>query len=1224
MRIKRVCSGVFLLLQVALMTTSGYAQERSTWDAVPGSVRDRNAFKRIEWFYRTRALPNDTIPASVFEREREREMEKTSTRTAEAIDLTWTGIGPTGIQNTWPPQWGIVAGRLKSIVVHPTDPNIAYIGAASGGIWKTTDGGATWQDVGVNLESLTFGAIALNPLNPNTVYAGSGEAYIYGGYGLYKSLNGGTSWTRITNGFGAYTNFRAIKVSPTDTNYVYAALTGQDWLVNPAPGNEGLWRSTNGGTTWTRTGNYYHGDDVLPHPTTAGRVYAATGAYWSGTAGFYFSSNSGSTWTLRNSGLPASNTIERILLARSPASTAALWALVHTVSPDQMTLYKTTNEGVSWTSIGPTITCDGGWWNLLVAVNPSDTSEIYLGENELRRSTNGGASYSHVGGAYWDQSMHVDFQGFAFAPSNPAIRYCISDGGVYRSSNSGSTWVSVNNNLSTVQYYRIGSHTTNQNIIIGGAQDNGIYRTTNGGSGTWTLVSTGDGMETFFDYSNPNTVYSSTQNGWILKSTSGGNWGTWSGVQPATSDSWAWLTPFFMHPTDNLTLYTASQRPWKSTNGGASWSDLAGSALTTYGVNTMAQSPVQPNNLMLSEGAWASDPDIYVTSTGGAPWTNIKANIGGAARHISRIIFHPSQPSTVFIVRSGFTSGSPGNKIYMSTNLGSTWQNLTGDLPDVPHSDLFIDPLNTSHMYTANDLGVYRTTNGGTSWTRQGNGMPFVPAVDFDYFNSGGVRLLRIATHGRGAFQAALQLPPATPVLLSPPDSATGQPLNPVLSWTATAGAIRYHLQVSANSGFTSLVVNDSTLTLTSKQVGPLSLYTTYYWRVRAENTGGESAFSSPRRFTVSPAAFIVVNASWNVVSIPLLVDDYRRTTLFSTSTSSAFAYQGTYVTHDTLENKIGYWLKFPSAQTVEMTGTAISSDSISVVPEWNLIGSISSTISVSSIIPIGTTIQSPFFAFDNGYASSTDIVPGKGYWVKVSTAGKLVLNSAAFRHQVQPAPDPLVRLSSLIISSANGALQKLYFGKLSGGDTLDFELPPNPPEGTPDIRFASGRFAELFDGSESSELLKPIQMQGVTYPITVAWQLLSEFPGEVALLDPTGLATVLSTDGSAVISSPGAGGLAIRIRQAVEIPRSFNLAQNYPNPFNPSTTFAFDVPSTSFVSLKVYDILGREVATVVNEEKKPGRYEVTWDANGIASGLYFYRMQAGTFDRVRKLVLMK
>lgn len=859
-------SAIVRLLILVLFTPAFLAAHPgATWENVPKQVRDRKAFKRFEWFHRQRAHPDVAVPAGALEAARELEMAKEAARppSEDLLSLTWSSIGPAGVTSTYPSWWGVVSGRVRALAVHPTDPNTVYIGPAAGGIWKTTDAGFTWQDVGVNLASLTFGAFAIDPGNPQVVYAGSGESIqyfnttSYSGKGLYKTTNGGTTWTQITSGFGTTTHFSALKVSPTNSNTVFAALgSGYYYAV---PSNEGLWRSTDAGVTWTRTLNVDDGFDVLPHPTTANRVYGATGGGVS-TAGFYRSTDNGASWTKITTGLPGSTGIGRMQIALCTSNPSTLYALIYSATTGAVTLYKSTNDGTSWvTKSGTSGSTVQGWYDLMVAVHPTNPLELYIGTENLEQSTDSGSTLNYVGGYYWNQSMHVDFHIMAYAPSNPLYRYVGCDGGIYRSTNGGISWGQLNSALPTLQYYRIGSHPTDQNTVMGGSQDNGVFLTTNGGSGNWTLVSTGDGMECFYDYSTPTTVYASTQYGAIVKSTTGGTYGSFSSIQPSTTDNWAWTAPFFIHPTTSTTVYTASQRPWRSTNGGTSWTDLNGGVLTSSIINTMAQSPVTPNNMILaaSEGSpsWPVTPPVYVSTNGGTIWTNVTANVGGTSRYITRVLFHPTQANTCYLVRSGFGAG---NKIYKSTNMGTTWTNVSGDLPDVPHNDLFIDPAFPSEMYAANDLGVYQTTNGGTNWTRQGNGMPYVPAIDFDYFNSGGVRLLRAATHGRSAYEASL--PATASVQVTVPNGGEvwrigGQQ---TIQWNASGFSGNVAIDLSRNAGATYESITASTANDGAEP-----------WTV----TGAATPLAIVRVSSVSsPAIRDSSNAPFNIIQVSLTV----------------------------------------------------------------------------------------------------------------------------------------------------------------------------------------------------------------------------------------------------------------------------------------------------------------------------------------------------------------
>jgi len=739
----------------------------TSWrNSIPEQVKARKSFKRVEWFNTQRAWPFDTIPMFRYAQEMDREIEKVRNNTSKGNeDMAWTSIGPSGQQSIIS-NWGMVSGRAKTIAVHPSDPLTLYIGAANGGIWKTTDEGQTWLDIGHDLASLSFGAIAIDPNNPETIYAGSGEAGYFLGYigfdgkGVFKSTDGGNSWNQITDGIGSITSFGDLAVSPFNSNVVLAALASVNYYSGNLP-NEGLWKSSDAGEHWERTLDVQDAFDIAFHPADANIVYAAVGG-GNSDAGFYISTDQGTTWTQSNTGLPPTSSIHRLQVDVSNSNPDIIYTVIFDANTMSSKAYKSVNGGVNWAQISPGINLGGyygggwydqGFYDLCIAVDPENPDLVYIGNVEIHRTTNG-ADFTPVrpyGNDLWGGLAHCDYHKLVFAPSDPNYFYIACDGGIYKSTDKGYSATPQNIGLSTHQFYRVASHPFNPQIVIGGMQDNATAMTLDGGL-TWNEVTGGDGMECLFNPGNPDTIYTSSQNGYFYRSVNGGN--TFSVLFNANG---SWTTPLIMHPTNHKILFTANRSILKSTTGGASFQNIAYQVAPELIVD-LAMSRVNPNNMIFASGG-THEPIpgslivVKVSTNGGYNWTDVTSNIPGEARWITRVVCDPQDASTMYVLRTGF---SEGNKVWKTTDLGLTWSNRSGDLPDLPCSDLLIDPENTIHLYVANDLGVYRSTDGGVTWVYASPNIPFVPAIDFDYVKIGSDRYLRVGTHGRSIYQTQL------------------------------------------------------------------------------------------------------------------------------------------------------------------------------------------------------------------------------------------------------------------------------------------------------------------------------------------------------------------------------------------------------------------------------------------------------------------------------------
>ncbi len=771
-----------LLLALILVTTFNFAQTASEWDNVPEEVKKTNAFKRYEWFYRTRLDENGIFPKAFIEEQKVNEMSKVKTIVQKGNKLLmtsdqWTNIGPKAIDMNVPtshiPHWGSVSGRVRGVAVHPTDPNTVYIGAAAGGIWKTVNGGTTWTDMSGELNLLTFGAIAIDPNNPETVYAGTGESAggsnntFFEGDGLYKSTDGGISWLHITNGFGTHTQFGDIEVSPHNSNIVLAALGSANWNIGNQP-NEGVWRSVDAGLTWTLVNTSTNAFDVAFDPTTSSlRAYAATADSMT-TGGFFVSTDAGATWTQSNTGLPSPQILRRIQFSVSKSAPATIYTIVYPGS-GAFDVYKSTDFGVSWSHLTPlTGSANQGWYDLCVAVNPTDPNTVFFGNAEISKTING-STLSLVlktptagNGNYWDCPTHVDIHKIVYAPSNANIMYIGCDGGIYKSIDGGATWNHINNDINTLQFYRIASDNNAVNTLYGGAQDNGNFSTADRGATDWVFETSGDGMECFVDYNNSSNVFMSTQNGNLLRSIDGGvSW-----LDADYVGSAVWTAPYWQHPTISTRILAAINGRIKYSNSSGAagtWFYTTASFISGYHINTVAQSPITTSNMIAVSSSYLPNlatpvPPMYKSTDDGATWTDISGTIASSGftnKTINKVVASPTDGNTFYLCRVSYATG----QVLKTTDLGTTWTDISGNLPKISHNDLFVDPANTNHLYVANDFGVYWTNDGGTTWNKLSNGMPFVPVMDFSFYVNGPTRLLRAASHGRGVFELQIDDP---------------------------------------------------------------------------------------------------------------------------------------------------------------------------------------------------------------------------------------------------------------------------------------------------------------------------------------------------------------------------------------------------------------------------------------------------------------------------------
>lgn len=710
-------------------------------DSSPGKGMGWKPYNRFAWFYGQRLTPGLNVDPVVLRMEAWQQKQASRERN-RSLDENWMNIGPSNY-----------SGRILDIAWHPTNTNIIYVGSASGGLWKTTNGGTSWTPLTDDLASLAIGSVALDPTDPNIIYIGTGEGSFnvdaVFGAGVFKSTDGGATWNTTGLSWTQSQNraVNKIVIDPTNTQIIYAAC-------NSSVG--GIYKSTNGGTTWTL---YHTGDvkDLEMHPDSSNVLYCANGYPWGGASnGIYKSTNGGLTWTQLTSGLPSGTNFGRLEIDISESSPTTVYAgISQTISNGAglYGIYRTTNGGATWTlqATSPNMYAGQGWYNLVVKVHPTNPNEVWSNGLDAYRSTDGGVNWTRM--TLWtasegnSQYAHADHHAMAYMPGTPSTIILGTDGGLFKSTNSGVAWSGLNSGLITYQYYAICNDNLQPNVAYGGTQDNGTNKYNN--SNTHTRVLGGDGGYCNVDFTNSNNVYATTQRGNHYKSTNGGT--SFSSIQNGITGAGAWVTPRVMDPSNPSILYTGTNIVYKSTNAGASWTAIS-TALDASYISHLAVAPSDPQTIYVCYEGY--DGKVFKTNNGGTNWTNIESGI--PERYPTHLAVDPLNRDIVYCTVSGYGSGH----VYKSTNGGTSWSNSSSGLPDIPVNCLVIDQSNGQKLYVGTDLGVYYSSDGGASWSDFSTGLPNV-VVDFLALHPSSGKL-RAGTHGRGMWETETVAPALT------------------------------------------------------------------------------------------------------------------------------------------------------------------------------------------------------------------------------------------------------------------------------------------------------------------------------------------------------------------------------------------------------------------------------------------------------------------------------
>ncbi len=676
---------------------------------VPGFFQ----YKRWEAFMAPRVSPTgERFDPSTTWREYKKYREQYKTLNSG----NWTLIGPTNVVPS-----GGNAGRLTFVRFDPTNQNTIYVGSPGGGLWKSTDGGATWS---TNTDQLSqvigCSDIAIDPTNTNIMYlaTGDGDAGDTYSVGVLKSIDGGTTWnpTGLSYYMANYRQISKILIDPTNTSTLLVATSA------------GVYRSTDAGATFTQTqtGGF---KDMEFKPNDPNTVYVC------GTE-FYKSTNNGQTFTKITSGLPVSTNVSRMAIAVSPSNDSYVYMIVGLPAPNYGTegFYKSTNSGTSFTKPSTPALGTQQWYDLAIAVSPTNADEVILGgQTDFLRSTNGGVAWSQNGG-----NTHVDYHDIVFTSAN--TYYIVSDGGIFKTTNSGAGWTDLSDGLQISQMYGFGQSTTNADLLIQGWQDNGTNRYNASG---WQRILGGDGMLCFIDWNNDQNMWAEYYNGALQRSTNGGS--SFSSAIGNINEAGAWVTPWIQDPVNAGTIYTGFVNVWKSTNGGGAWTKLSNFTNTSTCTN-LAVSPAD------NQVIWAAKPGgLYKSSDGGATWTTITSIPNG---NITFIACSNTDANKAWVTFSGFTNTS---KVFQTSDQGVSWVNLSGSIPNIPVNCITYVNNSNDGLYIGTDVGVFYKDASLSVWQPFFLGLPNVTVTQLSIFYPTGK--IRASTYGRGLWESDLYVP---------------------------------------------------------------------------------------------------------------------------------------------------------------------------------------------------------------------------------------------------------------------------------------------------------------------------------------------------------------------------------------------------------------------------------------------------------------------------------
>ncbi|HRH66047.1 MAG TPA: T9SS type A sorting domain-containing protein [Bacteroidia bacterium] len=737
-----VCLGIiFLLLMLKHSIQPGTFVERNEKETL-------SAWDALQFLSRTQSFPFQYIPPDAYQKGYEfykRNFQSNSSAQARLAVSPWQNIGPKN-----------VGGRTIGIAIDPRDSATIWLGAASGGLWKSTTGGIgqnAWTYFPTGYPVRGVSCILINPVNPDIMYIGTGESYSHGttvnglitrptrgsvGTGILKSTDGGLTWAPSLD--WQYNQARGIwdmQFNPLNPDVIYAATT------------EGIFKSNDAGNSWNQTLNQHMVMDLLVDPVDTTTIYAGVGNVDTTGNGIYRTLNSGASWTKLTNGLPGPTT-GRITLAMNPLNHRSIIALIADLY-STAGIYRSYNKGLSWFSINGLmeIVSYQGWYSKGLCFKTDDSTRLLLGGVDVFRSDQSG-DFPYQLPQYYQ--VHPDVHDIICSATDPGKAYIITDGGLYRTDDFGDNFYECTDGYVTSQAY-IGSVSAQSgNLMLSGLQDNNTVRYD--GNAYWTPVIGGDGSFNAIDPISDQYQYGSLQYLNILKSTDQGqnfNYIFQNSASPVGGNTTAFIAPFVLAASNSSVIYAGGDSLYRSDDAGFSF-------------YTPSNRQIDSGNFALSiTTSFTNEDSVYISTApedtrsmhvflspdGGQTFLDRSAGLPN--RYPRDLAADPRDGRIVYVVFSGFGAGH----VFKSTSAGMAWTDISTTLPDVPFHCITLDENHPDTLFAGSDLGVFVSADGGQTWDAFNNGLPDGVQV-FDLQLSKADNSLVAFTHGNGTYKVEL------------------------------------------------------------------------------------------------------------------------------------------------------------------------------------------------------------------------------------------------------------------------------------------------------------------------------------------------------------------------------------------------------------------------------------------------------------------------------------